>query len=213
MLLFLPSQKYRLSTLFLTSYIPNSFFSFYSNTKNSCLYSWLPIPLLFSLELTPPGFCSYHSTELLLSRSPTISISLKAIAISKSSSYLHVVVICLFALRAIPSSPALLRRKDNISQPPCPSDFLIHLASENQWLKMKEQEKWTSEGIPLPFPLFGVSSLAVTVHPLWFPWIGPPPMGQNSFRASLPASAVWSLILGLSDITFTSSRGEVGWHH
>ena len=154
-----------------------------------------------------------HTTPLnCSSRSPTISISLKAIAISKSSSYLHVVVICLFALRAIPSSPALLRRKDNISQPPCPSDFLIHLASENQWLKMKEQ-KWTGEGIPLPFPLFGVSSLAVTVHPLWFPWIGPPPMGQNSFRASLPASAVWSLILGLSDITFTSSRGEVGWPH
>lgn len=138
MLLFSPSRKYLLSTLFPTSSTPNSFFSFYSNTKKSCLYSWLPIPLLFSLELTPPGFCSYHSTELLLSRSPMTSISLNATAISKSSSYLHVVVIWLFALRAIPSSPALRCRTD-ISQPPCPSDFLIHLVNKNQWLKMKEQ--------------------------------------------------------------------------
>ena len=140
------------------------------------------------------------------------SITLNTIAISKSS-YLHVVVICQFALRAIPSSPALLHRTDNIPQPPCPSDFLIHLANENQWLKIKEQEKWRREGIPLPFPLFGMSSLVVTVHLLWFPLDRPSLHGQNSCRASLPASAVWSLILDLSDIPFTSSKGEVRWHH
>lgn len=143
------SPTLKIPTVNLTSHPPDHFISllsFYSKTPKRKVVCIHCLQFLFSHFLSNSllsGFCSHHSIELLLSRSPKTSTLLNAIVISK-------VLISLKCVAHLPICPrshsssfsALLCRADNyISQAAFLSDFLIGLANGNHWLKTRQQEK------------------------------------------------------------------------